>query len=131
MGLWLAMEQLTFDFMKTDRRREIGDGLRFYQEEYVSAVFTGIQPGERRIGKVFTGGGKTRTGIAGVQRWLLSGDGDALWLANRTFLTEDALDRLLRTLGCYVGLEKASSTAEGTRMTVGSLQTFVGKRLAE
>src|SRR6185312_16018315 len=109
---------------------EAGDSLRSYQEEAVSAALARIQSGSSRsIVKLFTGAGKTRTGIALVRRWLNGGD-HALWLANRTFLVEDALERLGPALGgAFISREQAGYHGSYTRMTVGSAATFAGKRL--
>lgn len=110
------------------------DGLRpDYQEPAVTAGLAHAASGSTELGvlNVFTGGGKTRTAIALVRRWLLSNGNDrCLWIANRTFLIEDAIARLAKSLGVFISREQAASKASATRVVVGSMATLKDARLA-
>ena len=104
--------------------------LRPYQEEARRAIHAEWEGGHRRTMAVLpTGTGKTVLFSAIVQDQTDQG-GNALILAHRGELQEQAADKLRQVTGLEAALEKAESSALGSplRVTVGSIQSLAQPR---
>ena len=101
--------------------------LRPYQTECVRAVQNEWRAGHRKTLAVLpTGTGKTIVFSKLIEERVNAGTGNALILAHRGELLEQAADKLFKTTGLHAALEKANASALGSLfpVTVGSVQSM-------
>lgn len=97
-------------------------GLRDYQSEAVSSVFKDFGSYRSTLLVMATGGGKTV--VAGEVAKRFNGGSRVVFIAHRDEILQQTRERLEAMTGEHVGLEKAESRAEDSRIVVASVQTL-------
>jgi superfamily II DNA or RNA helicase len=98
--------------------------LRPYQTDFVNGALALWRNGDRRIaGVMATGGGKTPTGMA-IAKLSIEAGLPALWLAHRTELIDQAIDKAQQVApDVRIGRLQGSTKEHLAQLVVGSIQT--------